>query len=681
MDTDHVTIIEESVFAVSSRAGNIRSRTVEGLYAHDTRFLSNFGLALEGLTLEPVGANQLDHSMATFYASSRRTRKLPSSAFSVIRDRYVSNGLYEDIYIMNHTTKTSSLQVAITCDADFADVFEVRLGPAISKEGKVTIEEREGQDLCLHYQRGEFTRETWVKFSAEPQVHGKTSIFDVTLPPKGVWKTCVTILPVVGVPPKSTGCVQNILGSPFSPYRPREEARIESLRQIVREAPFEYSLPRLETDYHDLRQIYQQALADLRALRLEYLPGYYILAAGVPWFMTLFGRDSTIAAIQTKILGPEFMIGTLYTLASLQADKYDAFREAEPGKIPHEVRKGELSVLEVVPHSSYFGSVDATPLFPVLLWEAYRWTDSVKMLQQLMPAAEKALNWIDQYGDLDGDGFVEYQLRTRNGLRNQGWKDSRDSISFANGKLAPPPIALCEVQGYVYDAKRKMADLYKVLGNTSKADELELQAEDLKRRFNEVFWMPNEKFFAVALDQHKHRVDSITSNPGHCLWSGIIDEVKAPLVVKRLMEPDMFGGWGIRTLSTEMVRYNPLSYHNGSVWPHDNSLIAAGMAQYGFYNEAKTIALSLFEAASTFPRYRLPELFAGYPRREYSFPAPYPAANSPQAWATGAIIYMLEMLLGISPERERTNWEAHINGISIFLNGVRYRTPKQITQQ
>ncbi len=681
MNSDHITIIEESIFAVSNRSGNIRSRTVEGLYAHDTRFLSSFSLALEGLNLEPVGANQLDHSMASFYASSRRTRKLPSSAFSVIRDRYVSNGLYEDIYIMNHTTKTSSLKVAITCDADFADVFEVRLGPALSKEGKVTVEDREGQDLCLHYQRGQFSRETWVKFSVEPQVRGKTSLFDITLPPKGVWKTCVTILPVVGeIPPKPMKCVQDILGSPFNPYREHEETRIETLRRNIREVPFENGLPRFETDYHDLRQIYQQALADLRALRLEYLQGYYILAAGVPWFMTLFGRDSTIAAIQTKILGPEFMIGTLYTLASLQADKYDAFREAEPGKIPHEVRKGELSVLEVVPHSSYYGSVDATPLFPILLWETYRWTGSVKILQQLLPASEKALNWIDQYGDMDGDGFVEYQLKTRNGLRNQGWKDSRDSISFADGKLAPPPIALCEVQGYVYDAKRKMADLYKVLGNTAKADELTLQAERLKKQFNEAFWMPEKRFFAVALDQHKHKVDSITSNPGHCLWSGIIDEGKAPLVVKRLMEPDMFSGWGIRTLSTEMVRYNPLSYHNGSVWPHDNSLIAAGMAQYGFHNEAKRIALSLFEAASTFPRYRLPELFAGYPRREYSFPAPYPAANSPQAWATGAIFHLLEILLGIKPEIERTNWEAHIDGASIFLSGVRYRNPKQIAR-
>jgi glycogen debranching enzyme len=679
MSQDHITIIDESIFTVSNRSGNIRSRTVEGLYAHDTRFLSSFNLALEDINLEPVGANQLDHSMATFYASSRRTRKLPSSAFSVIRDRYVSNGLYEDIYIMNHTIKTRSLQVSITCDADFADVFEVRLGPAISKEGTVTLNDRPGQNLCLHYQLGEFRRETWVNFSEKPQIQGRTSIFDVTLPPKGTWKTCVTVLPVIDTPPEQMNCVQDILGSPFSPYRRHEETRIKTLRRNIREAPFEYGLPRLETDYHDLRQVYQQALADLRALRLEYIPGYYILAAGAPWFMTLFGRDSTIAAIQTKILGPEFMIGTLYTLASLQADKYDPFREAEPGKIPHEVRKGELSVLEVVPHSRYYGSVDATPLFLILLWDAYRWTGSVKMLQQLLPAAEKALSWIDQYGDIDGDSFLEYQLRTKNGLRNQGWKDSRDSISFANGKLAPPPIALCEVQGYVYDAKRKMADLYKVLGNNSRADELSAQAENLKARFNEAFWMPEEQFFAVALDQHKHRVDSIASNPGQCLWSGIVDEGKAPLVVKRLMEPDMFGGWGIRTLSTEMVRYNPLSYHNGSIWPHDNSLIAAGMAQYGFYNEAKTIALSLFEAASTFPRYRLPELFSGYPRREYSFPAPYPAANSPQAWATGAIIYMLEMLLGIVPERKRTNWETVVDGISIFLGGVRYRSPKKIT--
>ena len=274
-------------------------------------------------------------------------------------------------------------------------------------------------------------------------------------------------------------------------------------------------------------------------------------------------------------------------------------------------------------------------------------------------------------------GFVEYRRRTRYGLRNQGWRDSGDSLNFADGRLGEGPIALVEVQGYVYDAKRKMADIYRVLGEPAKARRLERQAQHLKEQFNEAFWMPEHGYYAMALDGRKRQVDSIASNAGHCLWSGIVDEAKAGSVVERLMAPDMFSGWGIRTLSTEMGRYNPLSYHNGSVWPHDNSLIAAGMAQYGYFREANAVAMALIDAAA-FPDYRLPELFAGYPRREHSFPVPYPAANVPQAWACGALVYLLEPLLGVLPAGERLLQEAPREGLSLSLVGVAYRGSRRV---
>jgi glycogen debranching enzyme len=402
-------------------------------------------------------------------------------------------------------------------------------------------------------------------------------------------------------------------------------------------------------DETSLRRVYTQALADLQMLRVKHSSGHDILAAGLPWFMALFGRDSIISAIQTRSLDPTLMVNTLQVLAGFQAKDIDAFHEAQPGKILHEVRMGELSVLNEMPHSCYYGSVDATPLFLRLLWEAYEASHDLQLVQQMLPIAENALEWIDKYGDMDGDGFVEYDPApsNRHGLKNQGWKDSNDSISYMDGRLAEGPIALVEVQGYVYDAKRRMAELYRILGNSQRALKLTQEAEKLRNHFEEAYWMPDYNFYAVALDGNKRQVDTITSNPGHCLWSNIVSPNRVSMVVERLMAPDMFSGWGVRTLSTEMVRYNPLAYHNGSIWPHDNSIIAVGMKSYGFNIEAKKIAMGIFDAALSFPKYRPPELFAGYPRRENSVPIAYPAANAPQAWASGAIIYLTDNVLGM----------------------------------
>ncbi len=664
------------VFLVSERSGNIRPRTSEGFYAYDTRFLSTFVLTIDGRELIPLGSYTFDSSLASFYSCSSGTRRMPASTISVVRDRHIAHGLHEDITVVNHSSKTRTINLELTFDADFADVFEVRLG-SVRKVGQIKVECPGPSHLSLVYERGKFRRETWITFNGEPQFQGNTAVFSVTLEPKEPWRTCVTILPVLDRPPEEMRCVKSILGNPFGQYR-RGITHLDRLPESEEPGQPLEELPEMESDNPVCQQVYEQAVSDLRSLRLRQEDGHYILAAGLPWFVALFGRDSIISAIQTKLLGTELMVGTLYTLASHQATEVNEFRDAEPGKIPHEIRRGELSFLEELPHAAYYGSVDATPLFLILLWCAYQWTGDIGLLRRFLPAAEAALAWIDRYGDMDGDGFVEYERHSRRGLRNQGWKDSGDSISFASGPLAQGPIALAEVQGYVYDAKRKMAEVYAFLGDADRAHRLRMEAEKLKAQFNQAFWMPQEGFYAVALDGRKRPVDSITSNPGHCLWSGIIDRDKAAKTVERLMAPDMFSGWGIRTLSSEMARYNPVSYHNGSVWPHDNSIIVAGMARYGFDKEARQVIMSLLDACEAFPHHRPPELFAGYPRRALSCPVPYPWANAPQAWASGAIIYMLETLLGVTPEGDRLLLEARTEGMKVHLKGVNYRGSRRV---
>jgi glycogen debranching enzyme len=675
MESDSVVVTSGTVFAVSSRSGNIYPKsnegTPQGLYAYDTRFLSKYILTIDGREDLPVGVSPLNHTIASFYAISRGTRNSRAGAISIVRDRYVSHGFHEDISLINHSSRTCKIRLELSFDADFADVFEVRLGE-ITKAGKVTVEHRDGQHIGLVYQREQFHRETWISFSTTPEINGKFASFSIILDPKSTWKTCVSILPVADSPPQEMTCLQEMVGSPFGPYKRVNSLILHPLIEKEISGPLR-EVPKLETNHLGLRQAYEQAVIDLQALMIKQENGHYILAAGIPWFVAIFGRDSIISSLQTKLLGPELMVGTIHTLASLQAVDCDQFRDAEPGKLPHEVRKGELSFFEQVPHTRYYGSVDATPLFLILLWEAYQWTGDRTLLDRFLPPAEAAIHWINKWGDIDGDGFVEYRRRSTKGLRNQGWKDSKDSITFASGTLADGGIALAEVQGYIYDAKVKMAEIYRILENPAKAQKMEIEAQKLRKQFNDAFWMPEKGFYATALDGRKRQVDSISSNPGHCLWSGIIDKDKASKVAARLLAPDMFSGWGIRTLSTEMARYNPLSYHNGSIWPHDNSLIAAGLHRYGFLKEANEVIYSLLDASSAFPVHRLPELFAGYPRRERSFPVPDPTANSPQAWASGAIIYFLETLLGVTPAGERLMLEAPRNGAAISLSGVKYR--------
>ncbi len=659
-----------SVFAISSQNGDVNPGTTEGFYSSDTRFLSAFNLLVDSQVTNPIGINRFDPSIVSFYSISGKTRHLAPSSLNIVRDRSIDKGLHEDIYIKNDSTEEQSFNLEVVFDSDFADVFEVRRG-SIRKNGKIRTFRRAGQYFGFEYQRGDYHREVCISLSEVSKVQENKFVQNLTLAPKIVWKTCVNVMPVLGRAPIQSRCVGTILGSPFGRFQRKSSGFLR--HKVDGKLIGDPKLPQLHTDNIGLEQAYYQAIYDLSSLELEILPRKYVLAAGLPWFMAVFGRDSIISAIQTKILGTSLLTNTFQTLAALQAKKVDKFQEAQPGKILHEVRHGELSIFKEVPHSCYYGSVDATPLFVMLLWEAYQWTGNTEFLKKHIYSAEAAINWIDKYGDLDGDGFVEYQGGAKEGLKNQGWKDSNDSISFATGELAESPIALSEVQGYIFAAKARMADLYRVLGNVRKAEKLQLEAKKLKQEFNRCFWMPKKQYFALALDGKKERVDAISSNPGHCLWTRIVDDDKAPAVVRRLMSSEMFTGWGIRTLSSKMARYNPLSYHNGSIWPHDTSIISAGMNAYGFFKESNELALSLIDAAATFPEHRLPELFAGYVRREHSNPIPYPAANAPQAWASGALIYCIETLLGLTPSGESLKHEARPEKISLSLTGVEYR--------
>jgi glycogen debranching enzyme len=408
----------------------------------------------------------------------------------------------------------------------------------------------------------------------------------------------------------------------------------------------------LDTDWDPLRRTYERSLVDLAALRFHplILPERAMPAAGLPWFMTIFGRDSLITSYQVLPFAPELAETTLLVLATRQGRNVDHFRDEEPGKILHEVRFGELTAFEERPHSPYYGSADSTPLYLILLDEYERWTGDAQLVRDLEGPARAALSWIDEYGDRDGDGYVEYERRDpETGLENQCWKDSWNSILFADGSMSSLPRACCEIQGYVYDAKLRAARLAREVWNDAAlAARLEAEAAELKRRFHEDFWLGDREYFALALDGDKRRVDALTSNIGHLLWSGIVDEDEAEAVVGHLLGERLFSGWGVRTMAAGEGGYNPIGYHNGTVWPHDNSLIALGLVRYGYREQAATVAAGLLEAAPYF-EHRLPEAFAGYRRERTSFPVEYPTACSPQAWATGAPFAFIRALLDLQP--------------------------------
>jgi glycogen debranching enzyme len=562
---------------------------------------------------------------------------------SIVRQRAVGGGFHEDLKVTNHKATPLDLDIRVEADADFADLFQVK--DALFKRAGKFYKRVDGNRLVLGYQREKFVRETWVTSSAPAEIDEKGFRFRVHLEPHGEWRTAFDVL----------AAVDGAEGSKTkTKYKDVHDTPTPNVGMSLQR--WMASAPQLHSSWTDLERIYERAMVDLAALRFfsRYTPGEALPAAGLPWFMALFGRDSIITSFQALPFVPELTSTTLRVLAMRQGTRRDDFRDEEPGKILHEARWGEMTAFEERPHSPYFGSSDATPLFLVLMDEYDRWSGKHDLVTKFEAEARAALKWIDEYGDRDGDGYVEYERRNKEtGIENQCWKDSWDSILFGDGTLAKTPIAVCEIQGYVYDAKRRCARLAREFwGDSDLANRLEKEAAELKQKFNRDFWIPGKQFFALALDGQKRKVDSLTSNLGHLLWSGIVDEDKAEACARHLVGPQLFSGWGVRTMASDQGGYNPIGYHVGTVWPFDNSLVALGLRNYGFKKEAAQVALGNLEAARYF-QYRLPEAFAGYSRAETNFPVEYPTACSPQAWSAGAPLLFLRTLLGLEPVGNR----------------------------
>jgi glycogen debranching enzyme len=647
-----IQVLEGSTFLLSDQRGDVLAGSVGGLYHEDTRYLSGFRLTIEDLTPVLLSSGSVDHASAAFFLTNPELAGVPAGGLSIQRYRVVGRGLVEVLLVQSHLDAPVRLTLRLATAADFADLFEVK-GKSVSKRGDLSVaHDPDSSALLFEYRHRGFEAATRIHSTEPGRIEGDDVVFDLSLEPGSTWKTRLQVAVRHG---------QEVL----EPIAEEERAASRALQRWREPSPvlqkWRDEVPRLEADWDLVKLVYEQSVADLAALRLHAdVEGneFSLPAAGLPWFMAIFGRDTLITSYQALPVGPELARGALYALAGLQGTTVDDFSEEEPGKILHEVRFGELTVIGLSPHRPYYGTADATPLFLILLSEYWRWTGDRQTVLDLEHHARWALTWIDVYGDADGDGFLEYRPRSPAGLRNQGWKDSWRAVMFADGRVAEPPIALCEIQGYVYDAKVRMAEVAaEVWEDPETAGRLRAEAARLRDRFNEAFWLDGRGgYYAMALDGAGRPVDSLTSNIGHLLWSGIVPPDRAATVVRQLLSPAMFSGWGVRTMSTEDVGYNPISYHNGTVWPHDNSLIAAGMARYGYREEANRIAVAMFEAAG-FTGFRLPEVFAGYPRTESRFPVRYPTASSPQAWATAAPFLWLRVMLGLEPRDGRLTQE------------------------
>jgi len=637
-----VKILDGNTFVVSDPRGDIEASLTDptGLFSFDTRFLSTWVLTVNGQRLNALSVDDLQYFEARFFLVPGTGTVYVDAKLSVIRQRAVGDGFHEELTILNHAAEPIELTVRVDADSDFADLFEVK--DALKKKG--TYSTRIDKDgLHLVYERETFVRMTNIAASAPAAIDEKGLTFVVTLEPHGSWTTDLDVVTAAGsggrfVRPK---------------YRRGERRALpnmgRSLESWLEEAP------RLECDDDRLRATYRRSLVDLAALRFSPLiaGGRSLPAAGLPWFMTMFGRDSILTSLQALPFTPELAATTLQALGDWQGSRIDDFRDEDPGRILHEMRYGEMTAFEERPHSPYYGCADATPLYVVLLDEYERWTGDRALVRRREHEARAALAWIDDYADLLGNGYIWYQRRNeQTGLENQCWKDSWDSISDRSGEIPGFPRATCELQGYAYDAKIRGARLAREVWNDpGYAERLEKQAADLKRRFNRDFWVADEGYFALALDPDGRQVDSLTSNNGHLLWSGIVDKSKAKAVVANLLGPRLFSGWGVRTLAEGEGRYNPIGYHVGTVWPFDNSFIAWGLRRYGFKDEAATIAEGILDAAGFFDG-RLPEAFGGYERSLTKYPVQYPTACSPQAWSTGAPLLLLRTMLGLEPVGE-----------------------------
>jgi glycogen debranching enzyme len=665
-----LTILEGSTFCICDDIGDIDRRT-HGFYTEDTRFLTTLRLKVNGARPLLLSSGKVEYFSAAFFLRNPFAGGLEPDVVSILRERFVGDGMQDVIAVQNQSMDRQSFELALEISGDFADILSVKehdFGLGDPMRAKPLPEP---VPIRFHHEHNEFfledpgnSAQTQVLFSERGEIDGDVVRWRIELEPRERWHLRVDVIPSVD-------------GDHVVPRQLERRFGDEMTRVRESLAAWRLRVPQIRSDWDDLGRAFFQSVSDLASLRMRRggrigrLP-----AAGMPWFMTVFGRDTLITCYQTLLFGPELARNGLEVLAELQATEDDPTIDAEPGKIVHEVREGKAA--EKWFHT-YYGSVDATPLYLILLSEVWRWTDDAALVRDLKEPALRALGWIDEYGDRDGDGFIEFERRTDRGLENQSWKDSGDSQRYADGGIARPPIAECEVQGYVYDAKRRTAELAReVWRDRALAERLEREAAELRELFNERFWTDRRGgYYVLALDSEKRQVDSLCSNIGHLLWSGIVRRERVDAVVDALMGEDLWSGWGVRTMSSADTAYNPLSYHNGTVWPHDNSLIAVGLARYGRWAEAQRIVRRMMTAAGHFG-YQLPEVFAGMARQETPFPIAYPTAARPQAWAAGTPVLLLQVLLGLRPDRARHALETLAPGDlpswvgrSMRLSGVR----------
>jgi glycogen debranching enzyme len=619
-----------------------------GLYYHDCRYLSGYQV-------------RLAHTQPTVLVSSARTgfssiiqlanpEITTASGIEIHRDdvgvrweRILDgsrNKLCDRFTVENFSQRQVEFPLSMAFLSRFEDIFAVR-GILPVELGKRLPTHWQNQSLIFEYSGADgLFRCMTIHFSPYPEhIHGQSAEFAITLGPRQSKDILITL------------CVSESLGRPESMPEP---ATVESAQAVGRDflaisAQWQEEQMEIECKLPLTRELLHRSLTDLRTLRTS-LDGQHYFAAGVPWFSTLFGRDSILTSLQMLAVNPGIAAETLRLLARFQARDTSDWHDSQPGKILHELREGELAHLNEIPHTPYYGSVDSTPLFLLLLARSAEWTGTLDLFQELRPNVDAALDWIDRYGDSNGDGYIDYTSLSAHGLANQGWKDSGNAIANADGSLTVPPIALPEVQGYVYRARLGIAGLFERAGDPARAESLRAQADDLRRRFNRDFWSERIGTYVLALQAGGRPAEVVASNAGQVLWTGIADPDKAGATVRRMMAADLFNGWGIRTLSSQAENYNPSGYHLGSVWPFDNGLIVAGFRRYGFDQPAWTVITAMFESARQFDVYRLPELFSGFDREEYEVPVHYPVACHPQAWSAGALPYALTTLLGLVPD-------------------------------
>jgi glycogen debranching enzyme len=634
---------------VSEPDGQVGWPSEKGLYFYDTRVISSWAIYANGEPWTLLNGGAVTHYASRIYLTNRSIPTVdgvvPARTIGLVISRMINGGLHEDLDVTNNGIRRVRFQLEIALRCDFADIFEVKSNNIV-RRGQITTDwSTAEQRLRTSYRNRDFARAVTIALApGQPRgtyANGRLS-FEINLDPGEAWHCCL---------------LYALEDGELSFPAPQECAdERHKTRHAETLSDWLASVLKIRTSNEEFYRLYRQALEDMAALRLPIVGTdhkVFLPAAGLPWFVAPFGRDSLIVSLQNILIYPDFARGSLDILGSLQAKVEDDYRDAEPGKILHEMRYGELAHFKLIPHTPYYGTADATPLYLITLHAAWRAIGDVELLRRHLETAEGCLSWIDRYGDRDGDGFQEYQTRSSAGYENMAWKDSGDSVVYADGSLVKGPKALCELQGYVYDAWLRMAEIFQALDQPDRARELRAKAARLFKQFNEAFWDEGLGSYAFALDGDKKKVLTIASNVGHCLWSGIVPPERAARVVKRLMAPDMWSGWGIRTLSSENPAFNPYNYQTGSVWPHDNAIIALGFKRYGFGVEAARIARDISEAASHFLSNQLPELYTTIERDEKSFPVQYLGANVPQAWAAGSVFALLQAILGFVPDAPR----------------------------